>query len=456
MKKEDLKQNEQEKTKVNDLEYTNSLKPEYDIFTKEKEDDLKKIVKKSNTQYRYTRLSNFVLRLSRFYAPMPLYKLVLITGFLAILFGVVGILFVKNPGIYNFGAAAIGQALSKIVNVILRSNSYVTPAIYNAIDHALFWISYLILSIPIFIFGFKKVGKIFTLLTFEFLIISSLVSFGLGQIQQINEFYLIGDFSTSGISNEAKDLVAQNLWQGKSQIWQLIPLQWSDGGTIIAQIIFAFVYAIMLAFFFAIIAIMGGSAGVTGIIGEYMSTVKHKNFGTVNAYINLVIMIISVLIGTYLSGSLILSDLATNVQNIEGIAKEDLEIISKISSFRWQTALYFSPNMISTMFCNFVFAIVLNKLFPKFKIVQLKIYSPHMTDIRRAIIEDKKTINSFTITKGIGGYSGNKTKVLTAVTLYKQVPRLIKKVRSVDETALITVNNIASVDGNLYLPEDKF
>nr|WP_318029712.1 hypothetical protein [Mycoplasmopsis bovis] len=38
---------------------------------------------------------------------MPLWKLGLITAGLAILFGVVGIFLVKNPGIYNFGLASI-------------------------------------------------------------------------------------------------------------------------------------------------------------------------------------------------------------------------------------------------------------------------------------------------------------------------------------------------------------
>ncbi|VEU78401.1 DUF2179 domain-containing protein [Mycoplasmopsis columbinasalis] len=438
-------------------EYQDNSLPEYDIFAKEGENDVKEIIRKTNTKYRYTKMSNFVLRFSRFYAPMPISKIVVFTAVFAVIFGIIGILFVKNPGIYNFGAAAIGQALSKIVNVLLRTNQGVNSTIYNIIDHSLFWILYLIISFPIFWFGFKKVGKNFTWITLEFLIISSLVSFMLGQIPALNNFYLMGNFSTSSISAEGKTLIANQLWAGKEQIWNLVPLEWTDGGNIIAQIIFAIVYGVMLAFFFAVVAIMGGSAGVTGIVGEYYSTVKQKSFGTVNAYINLVIMTISVFIGTFLAGSIILQDLAGRVNSIQGLSSSDLETIKKITQYKWLSQMYFSPNMISTLICNFVLAAVLNKLFPKFKIVQVKIYSPHMSAIRQAIITDKKTVNSFTISKGIGGYSGNQMRVLTCITLYKQVPRLIKLIRKVDENnALITINNIASVDGNLYLPETKF
>ncbi|MGV2392486.1 UNVERIFIED_CONTAM: hypothetical protein O8I53_05635 [Campylobacter lari] len=53
---------------------------------------------------------------------------------------------------------------------------------------------------------------------------------------------------------------------------------------------------------------MGGSAGVTGIIGEYLSVYKQKDFGTMNGYINIIIIVISVLIGTYIPASLISQD----------------------------------------------------------------------------------------------------------------------------------------------------
>ncbi|WP_027120379.1 DUF2179 domain-containing protein [Mycoplasmopsis lipofaciens] len=416
----------------------------------------KKVVEKKHTHYRLTKLSNFVLKLSKFYAPMPMWKLGLITGGLAVLFGIISVFFVKNPGIYNFGLAAFGQSIARLTNVLLRNSSNITKPIYNIIDNALFWILYLFLSIPLFIFGWKKVGKVFTILTLEFLVVSSLISFGIGQIPGANDFYIIGNFDHPEFSNNLKNQIANNLWQGKNQLWSLIPIQWNDGGNIIAQILFSVTYGFMLAFFFAVIAIIGGSAGVTGIIGEYMSVVKHKNFGTINGYINIFIIFISVIVGTYLPGSLLIKDLKGISINSLTTNQAEITSFNNLINLKWKPPLYFSPNFISTFICNFVFVAFLNRLFPRFKIVQCKIYSSHMTAIRKAIVNDKKTINSFTITVGESGYSGHSTKVFSSITLYKQIPRLIKRIRSVDKNALITISNIASVDGQIYIPDDKF
>ncbi|WP_029513680.1 DUF2179 domain-containing protein [Mycoplasmopsis primatum] len=426
-----------------------------DILT-DKDRNKIRIVDKKNTQYRYTKMSNFVLQLSRFYALMPLWKLGLITAILSILYGVAGIFLVKNPGIYNFGLAAFGQAVSKITVTALRHNPNITKLAFNIIEHSLFWVLYLVLSIPLFIFSWKKLGKVYTLLTLEFLVLSSLVSVALGQIPALNDFTIFGNFDHPEISENVKRaLENHDHWNAENtnNLIKLLPLQWNDGGNTIVQIIFAIIYGIMLAYFFAIIAILGGSAGVTGIIGEYMSVYKQKNFGTINGYINIVIILFSVLIGTYIPGSMIAGDFAKVSQYLDGT---DNDIAAKIGKLAWQADFYFSPNFASTYVCNFIFVIYLNNLFPRFKIVQFKVYSHNMDAIRKAIVSDSRTINSFTVQNGVGGYSGNKLEILSSITLYRQIPRLIKKVRSIDTEALITISNVASVDGRLYIPEQKF
>ncbi|MGV2392487.1 UNVERIFIED_CONTAM: DUF2179 domain-containing protein [Campylobacter lari] len=83
-------------------------------------------------------------------------------------------------------------------------------------------------------------------------------------------------------------------------------------------------------------------------------------------------------------------------------------------------------------------------------------YTHHLDEIRDLIVNDKRTVNNFTVTTGEGGYSRNKLQILSSITLYRQVPRLIKKIRTVDQNALITISNVASVDGKIYIPEHKF
>ncbi|VEU75413.1 Uncharacterized protein conserved in bacteria (DUF2179) [Mycoplasmopsis maculosa] len=421
----------------------------------------KQVIDKKNTTYKQTKLSNFVLKLSRFYALMPFWKLGLITAGLAILFGVVSVFLVKNPGIYNFGLAAFGQAISKLTVTLLRNNPEINGTLFNIIDHSLFWILYLVLSIPLFIFSWKKLGKHYTVLTLEFLVVSSLVSAAMGQIPAINNFTLFGVFNHPEITSEIKSLLQTTegvKWTSDNvnNVLKLIPLQWSDGGNIIAQIIFAFVYGILLAYFFAIIAIMGGSAGVTGIIGEYLSIYKQKDFGTMNGYINIIIIVVSVLIGTYVPASLIAKDFKTIYESNAVMSEQARLTIKSLADLSWKVDFYISPNFISTFICNFVFVMWLNKLFPRFRIVQCKVYTHHLDEIRDIIINDQRTINNFTVTKGEGGYSGNKLQILSSITLYRQVPRLIKKIRSVDQNAFITITDVASVDGKLYIPEHKF
>lgn len=424
-----------------------------------------KIIDKKNKTYKRTKMSNFVLKLSHFYGPMPFWKLMLITSGLAIIFGVIGVFLVKNPGIYNFGLAAFGQAIAKLTVVLLRDVEAINSSISNIIDHALFWIMYLILSIPIFVFGWKKLGKKFTLLTLLFLVVSSLVSFGLGQVPGVNKLYIIGDFNHPEISKNLKDYMISKHWNGKD-MWSQIPLDWNkSGGNIIAQILLAVVYGVMLAYFFAIIAIIGGSAGVTGIIGEYYSVYKQKNFGAINAYINLIIILASVVIGNYLPASLLLNDIKSLdinslpvelTSSLSASQISDLkEEIGYLKHLTWQPSLYFSPNFISTYICNIVFSIYLDKLFPRYKMVQCKIYTHHVEEIKDKLNEDEKSMNSFSITEGIGGFSGKALSIITSIALYNHVPRLIYKVRQVDPKAFIAINNITNVDGNIYIPQNK-
>ncbi len=181
------------------------------------------------------------------------------------------------------------------------------------------------------------------------MVLSSLVSAGLGQIPALNQFTLFGKFNHPEITENMKmALVNHAGWNSENinDLIKLLPLQWNDGGNTIVQILFAIIYGILLAYFFAIIAIIGGSAGVTGIIGEYMSVYKQKNFGTINGYINIIIILISVVIGTYIPGSMIASDFKT-ISEISAVqsslSSAELATVKEISSLRWQADLYFSP-----------------------------------------------------------------------------------------------------------------
>ncbi|WAM08762.1 DUF2179 domain-containing protein [Mycoplasmopsis cynos] len=446
--KEDQKQLSNEETIENEkIENEGFLTS---VFGKEKQDEIadalmgkdifsNRLVKK-NTIYNRTRMSNFGIKLSKLYSQMSTWKLVLITTITAIFFGVISVFFVKNVGIYNFGLAAFGQALARLV-VVLFKEDQVSIALRNLIEQFIFWIAYIILSIPIFIFGYKKIGKTFSNLTVLFLVVSSIVSFSIGLIPGANDIYLIGDFSNQS--------VRQALSPFKQKLSSIIPLLWNDGGNIIALFIYAIVYGYLLAWIFAIIQIIGGTAGVTGIIGEWYANEKQKSFGTISGYMNIIIVLIGVLVGSWLPGSILLSE--ANNSNASDSLKE-------VTKNAWSFGIYLSPNFVATVLTNVIYIIALNKLYPKFKLVRVEIFSLNKSsEISTIIAQDKKIVTGITEFRYFhGGYSKELLNVVTTITLFRQVNRIIKDVRKIDPDAFISVSNVKSIDGFIYLPKNKF
>ncbi|SJZ49463.1 YitT family protein [Mycoplasmopsis verecunda] len=486
-------------------------------------------IRKRNTLYKRTRMSNFGLKLNRFYSQMPMWKIVTITIVTALIFGVISVFFVKNVGIYNFGLAAFGQSAAKII-VVNLTQKQVSAEVRNLIDQFIFWIAYIILSIPIFVFGYRRVGKVFTNITILFLAVSSLVSFGIGLIPGANNIYIIGNYSNTNVQSFLSDY--------KKPLSNIIPLQWTgaDAGNTIALMLYSIVYGYMLAYIFAIIQIIGGTAGVTGVIGEWYANAKQKSFGAISGYMNIIIVFIAVAIGSWLPGSLLLQDAKVNmeaaqkswdaglndiqhtanltaddvVDKVKNLANKIYEAkgikISEFVGFKnidwhnaftflpkpeavpntdpviyryldfannvslskdfataqqlftkaWSFELYLSPNFIATILVNVVYIMMLDKLYPKFKLVRVQIFTQNAEKIRNMINNDNKIITGMTIFPAKGGYRGQDVQVITSIALFRHVLRIIKDVRSCDEDAFISISDIKSIDGNIYLPEDKF
>ncbi|VEU73905.1 hypothetical protein [Mycoplasmopsis anatis] len=79
--------------------------------------DLNFDVAKKNTVYKRTKMTNFSLPLRSFYGQKPMWQIITITIITAIVFGVISVFFVKNVGIYNFGLAAFGQSIARLITV---------------------------------------------------------------------------------------------------------------------------------------------------------------------------------------------------------------------------------------------------------------------------------------------------------------------------------------------------
>ncbi|RIV16829.1 YitT family protein [Mycoplasmopsis gallopavonis] len=149
------------------------------------------------------------------------------------------------------------------------------------------------------------------------------------------------------------------------------------------------------------------------------------------------------------------------MENI-GIAQEFNSVLNQfqkltaITSKAWNFEIYLSPNFVATILTNVVYIITLNKLYPKFKLVRLEIFSDKWEQIRDIINQDEKIVTGMTIFKARGGYRDKEINVITSVSLFRHVVRVIKTVHIVDPNAFVSISDVSSIDGYVYLPEDKF
>lgn len=408
------------------------------INNNEKLQEIEKNVTKINTKYHKTRISNFALKMSFLYKPRNIWVYISISALVGFLFGVISLFFVKNTGLYNFGIAAIGQGIAKITVALLPVEWALNNlSMVNAIDQSIFWFLYMVISIPLFIFSYKKLGKKFTLITLVFLLAQNIGGFVIGIIPGTSGFLFFGSVIPADIAAQSQHL--------PNEIFGVLPIRWTDGGQTIVMFLYAFLYGIILAVVFAVIAITGATAGVSGIIGEWYSQAKNKSFATISGYMNLAIMVVSIFIGSYLSGSIILSRYADHLA-LHGV---------KLSN-SWNFDLYLSPNFVATFISNYVFVVFMNQLYPRYKFVKVEIYSRKMSEVRNAILRDKKTVNSLTIYESRGGYSLEKQSVLVSIALFSHVPRMMKRVHQVDPDAFVAVIRIRNIEGNVYMPVGKF
>lgn len=90
--------------------------------------------------------------------------------------------------------------------------------------------------------------------------------------------------------------------------------------------------------------------------------------------------------------------------------------------------------------------------FPRYRLARVEIYTDKIQEIRNLLINDKNP-HSLTIQDVIGGYSLNKRQIIVTISMYIEVPRLIRLIRAVDKTCLLSITTIRGIDGYVFLTE---
>lgn len=195
--------------------------------------------------------------------------------------------FISSTGRVGLFPAGLG-AIARFLAIVTFANN-------PANQSSFYFIYYFAMNIPLFVFGYIKLGKKFTYTTILFIGLQ----IGFDQILQI--IPVINPKSFHFIINYQLLMQIQNSWN--SGIWLFI---FGSLGGILVGTAYSIVYKI------------GSSTGGSDFFTMYLSNIKHKPIGTLNRNVNFIILAIIVVVNTLiLPMSQINADLKMNVlQNL--------------------------------------------------------------------------------------------------------------------------------------------
>ncbi len=294
--------------------------------------------------------------------------------------------FIYPSGAYNGGLSGFCQIF---VHLKYPANSSMSA---TDLKHSLmlYWMLYLLLNIPLMIFGFFKIGKKFTILSASLIIIQNIFHYIMISIPSVEHFVFLSE-----------------MHQHETVLWELLTT--ISGGII---------YGIGIAFTF----LGGGSSGGTDFITTYFSIKKDKPIGYIMKYINLFVLFLAVL--------------------FDHVFRDNDDFFSVIFQQRF---------VLMSIFLIITTTITIDRLYPRYKKLNLTITSKKANLIMRSLIL-KGYPHGFTHINILGGFSQQPSQlVMTTLTLmeYKAVVTFIK---SVDPNAFIVVEKTHAVIGRYKLP----
>lgn len=254
-----------------------------------------------------------------------------------------------------------------------------------------FSLFYLAFNLPLIIIFWKKNKAKFMYRTMFFLIVQT----GLGSL-----FFI----------PELKDLFSNvlNLQGGKDAVladrWPILVL------TLIGSVFVASSMALSWKF--------GGSTAGTDIIAYYYSTKKQKSVGSVMFMLSMIIVTISFTITI-------------------GVNKPMRE--------------HWLMSIVSTFAYIMLSSIIVDKLYPKFKKVEVRIISNKAKEIAEALSKDGYN-HSWRVSDFISR-RGHEGQEITTVAFWLETKEMIKIVRRIDPTVWISLNEVRAVYGKFNAPK---
>lgn len=412
------------------------------------------------------------LKFSGLYEDNRLWVRYLIVITIGILMAFVGQLLLKNTGLYMGGLSSIVQGFARLTNTLMHKYD-ADPKLTELIYNLMFWILYFFLNIPLFFLGYKYVGKTFTKLTCVYLLVNCCFGFALSYVPGINEIFIFGNTTPAGMHCDGcpdtewtQNYLAERGVQVLPMFYGGNYIPYHDRSSIntpmnlnhisffteevdynvvviirdgikypifvktmdpiksLYLVLYGVSYGIIAAGCYSIIYIISACSGGLDFVSFYYSVIKQKSVSNIIVIVNIVSLTFAVVLGSYVSGGI--------------LAPEDC----------WNFQWFFSANLIASYFCVLVFKLTINWLFPANKTIRVDAY----TSKKAQIVERLKKANyvhSSTCIKGVGTYSGNEQTIFQTICMYPELPRVIKYIREVDPTCLISASVVKELDGSI-------
>lgn len=411
------------------------------------------------------RLTTALLRFAGLYGPKKMWQRYLIIGVCALFQGFFSLLLIQNTGLYNFGISSITQGLARITFVELSLNH--AQVNIKLIYQLVFWVLYLIINIPLIVFSWFKIGKRFTLLTTTYLLTTNIFGFCLGLIPGIENIALFTNTNQNIIQTFLEEAATQGDETGPANkllndpnfmaSLAFVPVLWNvplQANQAVALLCYGLVFTLSSVFFYTVIFVIGGSTGGTDFISQWFARTRHKSIGSILIYVNVFTLTIGILLGSFIPGSRVLSEIPNTIRITGYVPENEPSSIPTLNSLAWSAPLYFSPNVIATLLSSILFAQIMDAWFPRYRLARVEIYTDKTMEIRSLLLNDDHP-HSLSIQDIVGGYSLDHRQIIVTISMYIEVPHLIRKIRSVDKNCLVSITTIRGVDGYIYLADEE-
>ena len=431
--KQELKANKTLKERFKDLFKSKSLKQkEEELITKKAIKAQQKSKSKKEVKFILTKFNSTIGWFSVFYSRSDMKWRILIAFMVGLVMSFVSIVMIQNTGVIISGMSGIFQGIARITKTAVLKGSLLNEESAEVLYTSMFYGFYLVVSIPLIIFSYFKIGKNFTILSSIPVVVSTVVPLLINLIPGTKELFVFGNTRPEVLKIMGSELSIEKGELNKFgvQILTFVSAVNSNGVFITDGSKFGFMFmytaaaGLLNGLAYSMALAVGGSTGGLDFVSFYYSYKKNKSIGKMLLFFNMGSVLLTSIIGAYIPA--IIADGNASYER------------------------FFSQNLVSGIIYSILVALVINLLFPKDKAVKITIYSEKAHKIRDYLYS-KNFNHSLTINTTTGGYSMTEKKNIEIICMFIEIPRILREIRYCDIDTLVTITPLKGIEGKLRI-----